>query len=103
MLRIARIGRCHRGQTDRMTPDSNERSLKQTQDEMAEEADGMQARLDDLAEHAGEAEKKAKVTREYTDPDADESLGEVASDWSDTARTNDDHSGAVDEPPDAGE
>ena len=55
-----------------MTPESNERSLKQTQDEMADEADRMQDRLDELAEHTGEAEKQAEVTRQYADPDADE-------------------------------
>jgi prefoldin subunit 5 len=75
-----------------MTPDSNERSLKQTQEEMAEEADRMQARLDELAERAGEAEKKAEVTRQYTDPDAD-----------DTARTEDDPAGAAGESEDAGQ
>jgi hypothetical protein len=85
-----------------MTPDSNERSLKQTQEEMAEEADRMQARLDELAERRGEAEKKAEVTRQYTDPDADEPLGDVAGDWEDTAATDDNPSGAVDEPDDSG-
>lgn len=86
-----------------MSPDSNERSLKQTQDEMAEEADRMQARLDELEEHAGAAAKKAEVTREHADPDADEPLGDVAGDATDAARTDDDPSGAVDEPQDAGQ
>jgi hypothetical protein len=85
-----------------MTPDSNERSLKQTQEEMAEEADRMQSRLDELAEHTGEAEKKADVTRQYTDPDADEPLGDGAGDWEDTASTDDDPAGAVDERDDSG-
>jgi hypothetical protein len=85
-----------------MTPDSNERSLKQTQEEMAAEADRMQAGLDELAEHSGEAKKKAEVTGQYADLDADEPLGDVAGDWEDTASTDDDPAGAVDEPEDAG-
>jgi cell division septum initiation protein DivIVA len=61
-----------------MTPESNERSLQDTQEEMAAEADRMQARLDELGEHADAAAKKAEVTREQADPDADEPLGEDA-------------------------
>jgi hypothetical protein len=84
-----------------MAPDSNKRSLKQTQDEMAEEAERMEARLDELGEHVGAAEKKAAVTREHAAPDADEPLGGVAGDGTDTAPTDDDPAGAGDEPPDA--
>jgi cell division septum initiation protein DivIVA len=84
-----------------MSADSNERSLKDTQEQMAQEGDRMEARLDELEEHAGAAAKKAEVTREHADPDADEPLGEVAGDWEEMARTDDDPAGAVDDPPDA--
>jgi hypothetical protein len=86
-----------------MSSDTNERSLKDTQEDMAEEADRMETRLDELAEHGRAAVKKAEVTREQADPDADEPLGNVAGDWSDMARTDDDPSGAVDDPQDAEE
>jgi hypothetical protein len=84
-----------------MAPESNERSLKQTQDDMADEADRMEARLDELGEHRAAAEKQAAVTREHAGPEAEEPLGDVAGDATDTARTDDDPAGAVDEPPDA--
>ncbi|MEA2131300.1 MAG: hypothetical protein QOJ85_4191 [Solirubrobacteraceae bacterium] len=90
------------GKQERMTPDDDERSVQQTEEEMAAEADRMQARLDELGEHAEEASKKAKVTREQSDLDADEPPGDVAGDWEDTASTDDDPTGAVDESQDAG-
>jgi glyoxylase I family protein len=89
------------GRQERMTPDDDDRSVQQTEAEMAVEADRMQARLDELGEHAEEASKKAQVTREQADLDADEPLGDVAGDWEDTASTEDDPTGAVDEPQDA--
>jgi cell division septum initiation protein DivIVA len=85
-----------------MTPESNEESLRSTQEEMAAEADRMEARLNELGEHADAAAKKAQVTREQADLDADEPLGEAGGDWEDTAATDDDPAGPVDEPQDAG-
>jgi hypothetical protein len=84
-----------------MTADDDERSIERTEAEMAAEADRMRAGLDELGEHAEDAAKKARVTREQADLDADEPLGEVAGDWEDMARTDDDPVGAVDDPPDA--
>jgi hypothetical protein len=55
-----------------MSADTNERSLKDTEEEMAEEADGMERRLEELGEHADAARKKAQVTREQAGPDAEE-------------------------------
>jgi hypothetical protein len=89
------------GRQQRMTPDKDERSLQQTEAEMAAEADRMQDDLDELGEHADEAAKKAQVTREQADLDANEPLGDVAGDWEDMARSDDDPVGAVDEPQDA--
>jgi hypothetical protein len=82
-----------------MSSDTDDRSLQETQEDMADEADRMEERLDELAEHGRAAVKKAQVTREQADPDADEPLGDVAGDWSGMARTDDDPSGAVDDPP----
>jgi DNA repair ATPase RecN len=84
-----------------MTADDDERSIERTEAEMAAEADRMRAGLDELEEHAEEAGKKAQVTREQADLDADEPLGDVAGDWEDMARTDDDPTGAVDDAQDA--
>jgi len=59
-----------------MSADADERSLKHTQEEMAEEAEGMQRRLEELDEQAGAAKKKAEVTREQAGPEAEEPPGE---------------------------
>ena len=60
------------------------------------EADRMQAELDKLDEHIGEARKKAQKTREQSDLDGDEAGGEVVGDFSDMARSDADPSGALD-------
>jgi len=60
------------------------------------EADRMQAELDKLDEHIGEARKKAQKTREQSDLDDDEAGGEVVGDFSDMARSDADPSGAPD-------
>ncbi len=72
---------------------------------MAEEesqADRMQAELDELDEHIADARKKAQKTREQSDLDDDEAGGELVGDFSDTARTDDDPSGALDDASDKG-
>ncbi|MBW3607578.1 MAG: hypothetical protein KY463_04360 [Actinobacteria bacterium] len=61
------------------------------------EAERMQAQLEQLDEHIGEAKKKAQKTREQADLDDDEAGGELVGEWSDTARTDEDPSGAVDD------
>lgn len=64
-----------------------------------DEADRMQSELDELDEHIDDARKKAQRTREQSDLDDEElGTGEVVGDFSDTATTDDDPSGALDEP-----
>lgn len=55
-----------------MSADTNERSLKDTEEEMAEEAERMEHRLEELGEHADAADKKAQLAREQAGPDAEE-------------------------------
>jgi len=62
----------------------------------------MESRVDELGKHADAAAKKAEVTREHADP-PDEPVEDAAGDSADMARTDDDPSGAVDEPQDAGQ
>lgn len=64
-----------------------------------DEADRMQAELDELDEHIDDARKKAQKTREQSDLDDDEPGGELVGDFSDTAADDDDPSGAVDDAP----
>ncbi len=65
---------------------------------MADDADRMQERVDQLGDHVDEAAKKAQDTRAHADPDADGPLGEVAGDRDDTESDENDPSGAVDDP-----
>ena len=65
--------------------------------EGAAEAERMQAKLDRLDEHIGDAENKAQKTREQADLDDDEASGELVGDFRDTARTDDDPAGAIDD------
>ena len=63
-----------------------------------DEADRMQSELDELDEHIDDARKKAQRTREQSDLDDEElGTGEVVGDFSDTATTDDDPSGALDD------
>jgi hypothetical protein len=57
----------------------------------------MQRRVDELGEHIDEAVKKAQVTRDQAYPETDQTLSELAGDWSDMARSDNDPSAAVDE------
>lgn len=84
-----------------MTSDEHDESVDESQRETPE-ADAMQRSVDELGEHIDEAVKKAQVTRDQARPDAEETLGDVAGDWSDMARSDDDPSGAVDEAGDGG-
>lgn len=61
------------------------------------EADRMQAELDKLDEHIGDARKKAERTREQADLDGDEAGGELVGDFSDMASDEDDPSGAIED------
>lgn len=70
--------------------------------EQRSEADRMQAELDELDEHIADARKKAQKTREQSDLDDDEAGGEIVGDFRDTARTDDDPSGAIDDAPENG-
>ena len=70
--------------------------------EGATEAERMQAKLDRLDEHIGDANKKAQKTREQADLDDDEAGGELVGDFSEVSNTapgGDDPSGAVHEEP----
>ena len=58
-----------------------------------DEAERMQTELDKLGDHIDEGVGKAQATRDQARPNADESLKEVAGDWT---GTDDDASGAVD-------
>ena len=53
--------------------------MRDTQQDMADEAERMQRGLEELGEHADDAAKKAQVTREQTDLEADESPGDAQS------------------------
>jgi hypothetical protein len=94
-----------------MSPETNDdRSAREIQDAMEDEAGRMQERVDALGEHAQDAEKKAQVTREQAEPDTDVPLGAVGGDPSDEAAANEEHEGpdedpdgADEEPEDAGE
>jgi hypothetical protein len=59
-----------------MSADKNERAIRDTQQDMADEAARMQRGLEELDEHADEAAKKAQVTREQADLEADEPPGD---------------------------
>ena len=80
-----------------MSPDTDDESAKDVEHDMADDADRMQERVDELGDHVDEAAKKAEGTRAHADPDADGPLGEVAADWDDTKSDEDDPSGAVDD------
>jgi hypothetical protein len=80
----------------------SERPVERKEQEMGEQAERMDERLDELGDHIREAAKKAEVTRAHADPDrSDEPLGDVAGDWHDTAPTEDDPAGAIDDAPDS--
>jgi hypothetical protein len=79
----------------------SERSVERNEQQMGEQAERMDDRLDELGDHIADAKKKAQVTREHADPDSDKPLGDVAGDWEDTAPTEDDPAGAIDKPPDS--
>jgi hypothetical protein len=53
--------------------------MRDTQQDMADEAERMQRDLDELGEHADAATKKAEVTREQADTAADEPPGDAES------------------------
>jgi hypothetical protein len=59
-----------------MSADTNERAIRDTQQEMADEAERMQRGLEELGEHADAAAKKAQVTREHADTEPDERSGD---------------------------
>lgn len=59
-----------------MSANTNERAMRDTQQEMADEAERMQGQLEELGEHADAAVKKAQVTREQADTEADEPPGD---------------------------
>jgi hypothetical protein len=62
-----------------MSADTNERAMRDTQQDMADEAERMQRGLEELDEHADAAAKKAQVTREQADTEADEPRGDEES------------------------
>ncbi len=68
---------------------------------MQDEAGRMQERVDELGEHADAAEKKAQLTREHSDLDAEEPV--VADDPDDEASTDEDAEGAEDDGPEGAE
>jgi hypothetical protein len=79
-----------------MSSDRGDESVDESRHEEPE-AERMQRRVDELGEHIDEAVKKAQVTRDQAYPDADQTLSQIAGEWSDTARSDDDPSDAVDE------
>lgn len=79
-----------------MTAASNDETRDEPQPD-APDDDAMQRELDELGEHIEEGVKKAQVTRDQARPDADSTLGDVAGDRSDMARSDDDPSGAIDD------
>jgi hypothetical protein len=81
-----------------MSPETNDRSAQEIEDDMADEASRLEQRVEQLDERADEAAKKAEVTRAHTEPDTDEPLGNVAGDWTNKARTDNDPTGAIDDP-----
>jgi hypothetical protein len=58
-----------------MSADKNERAMRDTQQDMADEAERMERRLEELGEHADDAEKKAQLTREQAATEMDEPPG----------------------------
>jgi hypothetical protein len=58
-----------------MSADKNEQAIRDTQQDMADEAERMERGLEELGEHADDAEKKAQVTREQAATETDEPPG----------------------------
>jgi ribosomal-protein-serine acetyltransferase len=91
------------GQTGRMNTDDDERSARDIEHGMEDEAAGMERRLDELGDHVQEAQKKAEHTRQHADLPGDEPVEDVASGAADRTTASDDPTSAVGNPEDADE
>jgi hypothetical protein len=69
--------------------------------DMEDEAERMQRRVDELGTHVEEAKKKTQVTRDQADLPEDEVLDTVAGDASERTTSSDDPTSAVGDPENA--
>jgi hypothetical protein len=84
-----------------MSPDRDDPSGKDIEQQMEDEAGRMQRELDELDEHVADASRKAEQTRRDADLPGDEPLETAAGDAGDRSTSSDDPVSAVGEPEDA--
>ena len=84
-----------------MSPDEDEPALRKIEQDMEDEAAGMERRLDELGDHVDEAENKAAHTRQDADLPGDEPVEDVADEAADRTASSDDPASAVGDPEDA--